>query len=448
MSRSVRTILLTFAILVFLGTGAYLVILGNGLVWDKTTLSFVKTGGIFLSAEPWGATIYLNGEPYPDTTSFLSRGILIQNLTPKTYAVRLEKEGFFPWEKTLTVIPGEVASAHDVRLWSQNPDASVVAAGVEDFWITKQGLLYKTTTGTLEFEKRPIRGTTVFFSSPNSNLVVTKDRSSLFLTDLLNSESITNLSSLFSSLLHRQHPTASADIISIFPHPTNTSRILIYTTSGLYSMEPERVELSQLLPLGPQSFFSMRDRSAHAFDTNGHLRSFYFSFGTSASTTPTLPFPTSSINQILSSEDGEMIVFETDKAAYLYDQSDGTFFITEKPRATQRIFSPENKRMFSFFSNNKWSVTYTDDYEHDALFEKGVHETGMFAYQIGTSTEFAWLPYRNALLAINRNNVIGIDTDMRLPSNTRLLIEDAKRIAWDDGLFVLKQNGEVWKIEY
>lgn len=448
MPRRFRNILLGIIILLFSGIGAYLITRGNGLVWDKETLSFVKTGGIFLSFDPWGAVIYLNGKRYPGTTSFLSRGTLIPNLPPKSYTVRLEKDGYFPWEKILPVAPGKVASAHDVRMWPQSPQGTIVAGGVNDFWITRGGILYNSATGTLEFENHPIRGKTVFFSSPQSDWVVTKDRSSLFLTDLTDPNVATNLSSLVSSLLERLNPKASPDILALFPNPSNRSRLLIQTKTGLYSLDAGRVELTQLISIAPRSFFAISDRSAHVFGEHGDLQSYYFPLGTSASTTLILPFTTSSLYGLRVSPDGNTFVFETEKGAYLYDASDRRFFGTAAAGATTRIFSPEGKRMVSFFTKNKLTVTYLKEYEHDELFAKGAEETGVVPYPITGATQTAWLSYQNALLLMNLDSIIGTDTDLRPPSNTRLLVRDIKKAAWNDSLFILKQNGELWEIEY
>lgn len=448
MPRRFRNILLISVIIVFLGVGVYLMLLGNGWVWNKETFSFVKTGGIFLSFNPWGATIYLNGKQYPDTTSFLSRGILIQNLPPKSYTVRLEKTGSFAWEKTLVVTPGEVASAHDIHMWPQHPEGTVVAAGIKDFWITQPGILVQNAIGALIFENRSVRGTSVFFSSPHSNMVITKERILLFLTNLTNPDTTTNLSSLFSSLLARFYPKATDEILFVYNHPTNLNRILIQTSTGLYSLDSERVELTQIFQLTPKSLIAFSERNAYAFTKNGNLLSYYFHIGTFASSTVTPPFPTSTLQKIFVSPNGKTIVFETTETAYLYDQTNQKFLGVTDPNATLRVFSPEEKRLLSFFSEKKFLINYLAEYEYDALYAKGTQEDEKFPYSLANLTKLAWLPYQNTLLALNKNSIIGIDTDMRLPSNTRVLIKDIQKAEWNDALFILKENGELWTIEY
>lgn len=448
MPRRFRNILLGLAVFLFLGAGIYLTTLGNGFVWDKNTLTFVKTGGIFLSFDPWGATVYLDGKLYPGSTSFLSRGLLIQNLPPKSYSVRLEKDGYYSWGKILTVAPGEVASAHDVRLWPKLPKSTMVSKDIKDFWITRAGILYQNATGTFAFDQHPVRGTAVFFSSPQSDWVVTRDHSSLFLTDLSNPGTTTNLTSLVASLLGRLNPKTASDILAVYANPANRSRLLIKTETGLFSLDPNRVELAELLAFPEHSLFAVSDRSAHVFEKNGDLLSYYFPFGTSASTTIILTFPTSSIRTMSVSPDASFIVFETEGGAYLYSQSEQQFFGHLDAHAVMRIFSPEGRRLFSFLPGGRLTITYLKEYEYDGLFAKGAQETGLFSYPVTSSTRMAWTSYENALLVMNSDSVIGTETDLRPPVNTVVLIKELKKAVWRDSLFLLKENGELWEVEY
>ena len=57
-----------------------------------------------------GTNVYLNGALVKNT-NFLQNSIFIQNLTPGTYAVMAEKEGYWPWAKKLTVAESAVAEA-------------------------------------------------------------------------------------------------------------------------------------------------------------------------------------------------------------------------------------------------------------------------------------------------------------------------------------------------
>lgn len=63
----------------------------------------VQNGFVFLSSQPQGAQIYIDNKPYKDTTS--SR----LQLPEGTYTVRLQRDGYNSWQRTIDVVGGSVA---------------------------------------------------------------------------------------------------------------------------------------------------------------------------------------------------------------------------------------------------------------------------------------------------------------------------------------------------
>jgi hypothetical protein len=72
--------------------------------------TIVKTGGIYLGLNESGASLYLDGE-FVRSAGILKKGFFIQDLKPGTYDIRVEKDGFHTWEKTLQVFPQRVVEA-------------------------------------------------------------------------------------------------------------------------------------------------------------------------------------------------------------------------------------------------------------------------------------------------------------------------------------------------
>lgn len=62
----------------------------------------VKTGGIYLVSDLTDATVRLDGK-IAYTTGVFNEKILIRDLVPKTYYVRVEKNGYRPWKKNVVV---------------------------------------------------------------------------------------------------------------------------------------------------------------------------------------------------------------------------------------------------------------------------------------------------------------------------------------------------------
>jgi hypothetical protein len=62
----------------------------------------VKTGGIFISNNESGTSVLLNGK-LKKSAGILDRNMLVQNVKPGNYTVKVEKEGFRQWTKYVKV---------------------------------------------------------------------------------------------------------------------------------------------------------------------------------------------------------------------------------------------------------------------------------------------------------------------------------------------------------
>lgn len=90
-----------------------------GNIWG-----IIRTGGVFVSVPEAGAQAYLDGS-LVRSTGFFQRNVFIQNLKPGSYEISIEKEGFQPWKKNLTVVPTTVAEAHAFLLPALPPFADI-----------------------------------------------------------------------------------------------------------------------------------------------------------------------------------------------------------------------------------------------------------------------------------------------------------------------------------
>lgn len=94
--------------------------IGNGF-------KFQKTGILVIASEPSKAKIYLNGELQQDfikklykQDDYKTTPQKIKNLVPGQYNIKLELEGYWPWEKKLTVEPGQSIFAEDIKLFKKD----------------------------------------------------------------------------------------------------------------------------------------------------------------------------------------------------------------------------------------------------------------------------------------------------------------------------------------
>lgn len=86
-----------------------------------------KTGILVIASEPKYAKIYLNGELQQDfikkiykKDDYKTTPQKIKNLTPGDYNIKLELDGYWSWEKKLTIWPGQSTFAEDVKLFKKD----------------------------------------------------------------------------------------------------------------------------------------------------------------------------------------------------------------------------------------------------------------------------------------------------------------------------------------
>ena len=128
MTRKRRRILLFISIVLFMVLVAPVLLYSFGYRFSTETWQIVRAGGFSISSTPsTGTQIYLDGK-LAKKTSLLSRRLFIQGLTPRAYKIRIEKDGYFPWEKTLPVYPERVTDIQAL-LVRDGPEGTVLLHG-------------------------------------------------------------------------------------------------------------------------------------------------------------------------------------------------------------------------------------------------------------------------------------------------------------------------------
>lgn len=109
-----RIVFYSLAVLFFLAAP---LLLGYavGYRFDFSRGVLERTGGIFVKSKNSRVTLFLNGT-FLKETSFFSNGALLPEIPPGTHLLRIEKMGFHPWSKTVTVRPTIVTELRNVVL--------------------------------------------------------------------------------------------------------------------------------------------------------------------------------------------------------------------------------------------------------------------------------------------------------------------------------------------
>lgn len=94
----------------------------------------VKTGMIAVDSLPSGATIYLNDQPLSDFSfnpwnkNYLTTAAKIRNVLPGEYTLRLERDGYLPLNKKVSVYSGQTTAVEDINLFRSDLPFLITAA--------------------------------------------------------------------------------------------------------------------------------------------------------------------------------------------------------------------------------------------------------------------------------------------------------------------------------
>jgi len=126
--------------LLFLIAAPLIILYSLGYRLDLKNKKITQTGGIFVKTIPPSAQIFLNGK-LSKKTDFLFGSAVIKNLLPRTYKVRVEKDGFFPWEKELEVKEKEVTKTKTIVLFPKNINFQLISDQAEKILPNSKGFL-------------------------------------------------------------------------------------------------------------------------------------------------------------------------------------------------------------------------------------------------------------------------------------------------------------------
>ncbi len=119
MTRAKRRIIFYTLTLIFLIAGPLLVAYSLGYVYDFSTASLEQTGGVFVKAETPRLAVFFDNT-FVRETSLLTGSAFLTDIREGTHLVRLEKQDFHPWSKTVSVEPATVTELRDIVLIPQS----------------------------------------------------------------------------------------------------------------------------------------------------------------------------------------------------------------------------------------------------------------------------------------------------------------------------------------
>jgi WD40 repeat protein len=284
--------------------------------------SLTQTGGLFLKVIPKQSEIYINGKLVKKTDFFFG-STLIENLLPKKYKIRVEKSGYFPWEKDLEIKEKEVTEAKNIILFPQNPNFQIILKDIKNLWFSPDGkkiiLLEKNEMGwalkLFDLEKNlksHLIGEKEIYSKGVDllNLNWSQDSKEIYLdvgAKEQNKNFVLNLEKIPPVLTEKEVTTTAENIVT--SQTFNGDNYYLDNFGNLYKNEeklsekpfPVKTETEYKLSVFPEKVFLREEKTLYLFNPDSKIFEKFFE----------------GINDLKISPDGKKIVYFSDSEIWV-----------------------------------------------------------------------------------------------------------------------------------
>ena len=425
MSIRTRRLLFYISSFLFLIISSLLVAYSLGFKLDFTNLSFRETGGIYLRSEPTDASISLDGKEIKNQSGFLQSGTLISNLKEDSYHLNLERDGYFNWEKNVSVKKSLVEVFDSIVLVSQKePDK--LSEPVDKFYIN-DGSLITEAAGGIKTGGNKLLGDSVIDTADDGTVITYNSVSKIYyLYNIFIPSTALNISTLFNNLKEsRLGLIGAVPIVKVAIHPFNRDRLIIQSRGALYTLDTARLTIEQIA------------EAPVDFKTKGQEVVFY---GKDSLYKYSLIFRTvSKINALeideiknweLGSDGKVVILFKNGELSVFSDNE--VFNIADK--AALFALASDNETI-AFLDYDGPLYVYKLDKEKYLKLESGINET---------ISDLSWYKDNEHLFIKADRSLYFTEVDERLPLNTTRLGTDISEYDYkpnEDSLYFLTPKG-------
>lgn len=341
MTHSFRTKLFILFVALFCVIGGGLLLYTQGYRVDLTTWRVQKTGALYIETSVHPVSIELNNQPYEDKSSFIQRGTFIPTVLPKRYRLVIKKDGYAPYEKNISIVPGQVTRLLHV-------------------------LMVPLRIATTTYANIP--GNTII-DSANSTELITYDETKKNYYDVrldTPSKSV-NLSLKLAALTRRA-------VVSMAFYPQESNRFIIQTQTGLSVVDLTAKTQTPIVQSSSLAWWGVRGNNVYAITATGTSATgtntptstvtlvsvFDLSLAKIAQTyTLALPASSTVVGADFSSSRAALIL--KDGSLLIYSLNDNTYTrIADTVKAA--LFSPDGSRLLYQDQDGKmFAYLFNDD---------------------------------------------------------------------------------------
>lgn len=129
MQKKYRRAIFFIFILLFFASIPFILLYTAGYSYNLKKNKFEKTGSLLANTMTKGAILYLNGNPYYGKTEFR-----IKNLLPDEYDVKISKDGYFDWQKKLSVQSELTTFIKNIRLSKNGLPINIASREIKNIY--------------------------------------------------------------------------------------------------------------------------------------------------------------------------------------------------------------------------------------------------------------------------------------------------------------------------
>ncbi len=374
----------------------------------RDCLKFQKIGAIYIETEPKEVVIEIDGKTFPDRSNIIQKGTLVSNLLPKTYKVKITKEGYLPYYKNLKVESSLVSELLNVIL-------------VPEELNEKTAVIPKIKGDAL-----------IDISNDNKKFIIRDSVTGLYrLYDLNNLSSILNLNTVFNNL-------KKETINKIIFHPFDSNKFIVETKSGLYILDTNRLKLETLIKPLPLSWTI---KNPNVYYVNGYSLASLNLVVKAESVLSQLPNGKKWTGLEVSNSQTKIALINNLNDLYIFNQSDKNL---EKiaSNAEDFIFSPDDKKIAFLDANGSINVYFIEDYR-EGINKKAGDVVRLNLKNQSTIKKVFWQKDSNHLFVEYPGKTIFAEIDDRPPLNVYAVADNAASPFYninDNLLYSILQN--------
>jgi len=434
----IRKKLFWLMVFLFVVAGTYFVIYSFGYRLDTKNWEITQTGGLNVKTSPKVTEIILDSEKINKKAGLFSNEIFLQGLIPGSHNLEVSKEGYFTWNKNITIEPKMVVNFINIILLPKNPLKETIynattseeiinilpLEGSDEILLeTKE----KNKVGTYQvlkiFNKNNPNISEIYkkkiTSSDNlnliNNLIIDKGHYSHFLINYYDR----SLGKQAFYLWEKSNPEQTIDFskvlgeyfsnqpVKILFHPFEYNKVFVSTAKKIAILDLDKKEINYLSATNPLDF-NINNNSLFWIDKVGGLYSYNLILKT---ITPLaiLEEDDLTVEKMNISSNSENILIFLKNGKIILAQTSGSLKEIEKD-IKNPVFSPDNKKI-AYISGDSIKVYFLNDLTGDISKKAG--EILKILTVNGVVSDLIWFKDSLRLMARSNNNLFFGEIDDR-----------------------------------